>query len=167
MAALSVEPERGRDGHGSALGRLISMLDPNLPESFRWELGAILTDPLELNLRNVHLHGLAETSLGQLSQRRIHVPEHVGPTLGGLPVSGHSDCRMHRREPPHRPSGAGPAIILSAEDHSLQPDGQVSSPTPIRTPGACSSKEPPRDRQQPGVRELDRHPLSQVIVRGG
>ena len=62
MAALSVEPERGRDGHGSALGRLISMLDPNLPESFRWELGAVLTDPLELNLRNVHLHGLAETN---------------------------------------------------------------------------------------------------------
>ena len=36
------------------------MLDPNLPELFRWELEAILTDPLGLNLRNTHLHGLAD-----------------------------------------------------------------------------------------------------------
>ena len=54
-----VEPRRGRDGHESTLGRLISMLDPTLPESFRCELSTILTDPLGLNLRNVHLHGLA------------------------------------------------------------------------------------------------------------
>ena len=55
-----VEPKAGRDGYESTLGRLISMLDPNLPELFRWELEVILTDPLGLNLRNTHLHGLAD-----------------------------------------------------------------------------------------------------------
>ena len=55
-----IEPKQGRDGHESTLGRLISMLDPHLPKSFRLELGAVLTDPLGLNLRNTHLHGLAE-----------------------------------------------------------------------------------------------------------
>ena len=55
-----VEPKPGRDGYESTLGRLISMLDPYLPESYRSELRAVLTDPLGLNLRNIHLHGLAE-----------------------------------------------------------------------------------------------------------
>ena len=55
-----VEPKQGRDGYESTLGRLISMLNSDLPESFRSELGAVLTDPLGLNLRNIHLHGLAE-----------------------------------------------------------------------------------------------------------
>ena len=55
-----VEPKRNRDGHESSLGRLLEMLSSNLPESFQWELRAILTDPLGLNLRNIHLHGLAK-----------------------------------------------------------------------------------------------------------
>ena len=55
-----VEPKRGRDGRESTLGRLISMLDSNLPDSFQWDLSAILTEPLGLNLRNMHLHGLAQ-----------------------------------------------------------------------------------------------------------
>lgn len=54
-----VEPKGGRDGHESTLGALIEMLPASLPEAFRWDLRAILTDPLGLNLRNVHLHGLA------------------------------------------------------------------------------------------------------------
>ena len=55
-----VEPQAGRDGRESTLGRLISLLPESLPALFRWDLRTILTDPLGLNLRNVHLHGLAE-----------------------------------------------------------------------------------------------------------
>ena len=57
------------------------MLDPNLPESFRWELGAVLTDPLELNLRNVHLHGLREL-----------VDHHLD--LGGAPGRANTGDKM-------------------------------------------------------------------------
>ena len=53
-----VDPQRRRDGHESALAALISKLDRGLPESFRWELRTVLTDPIGLNLRNIHLHGL-------------------------------------------------------------------------------------------------------------
>ena len=60
-----VEPKGGRDGHESTLGALIRMLPESLPESFRWDLAAVFTEPLGLNLRNVHLHGLAEEGVGR------------------------------------------------------------------------------------------------------
>ena len=55
-----IDPKDKRDGRESSLGRLISMLDQKLPEMFLRELKTILTDPLGLNLRNIHLHGLAK-----------------------------------------------------------------------------------------------------------
>ncbi len=55
-----IEPKRHRDGRESTLGALISKLYQSLPESFLSDLRIVLTDPLGLNLRNIHLHGLAE-----------------------------------------------------------------------------------------------------------
>ena len=56
-----VDPQRTRDGHESALGVLIARLEGCLLESFRQELRTVLTDPIGLNLRNIHLHGVAPT----------------------------------------------------------------------------------------------------------
>ena len=94
------EPRPGVFGKQRSLYTLLVQLKDHLDEDWRRYLVALLVNPLGLNLRNVHMHGLAPRGTREQAAALIHAAVY----LASLRLSAHGDEDAERADSDQDPN---------------------------------------------------------------